>query len=98
MNMSYKKILFVVSLCSMLFTMNGYAQQQIQQQINSARQSRGSAMVDKSNDKELQALIAETVDKFKVMTYVDELTNDTDRKSTRLNDSHSQKYRRPTSA
>ena len=77
MNMSYKKILFVVSLCSMLFTMNGYAQQQIQQQINSARQSRGSAMVDKSNDKELQALIAETVDKFKVMTYVDELTNDT---------------------
>ena len=34
-------------------------------------------MVDKSNDKELQALIAETVDKFKVLTYIDEQTNDT---------------------
>ncbi len=74
MRMNYKKALAVLSLCSLSFAMNANAQQP---QASSTRPSRGGAMVDKSNDKELQTLIAETVDKFKVMTYIDEQTNDT---------------------
>ena len=38
---------------------------------------RGGAMVDKSQDLELQALIAETLSKFKALNYVDRQTGDT---------------------
>ena len=38
---------------------------------------RGGAMVDKSQDLELQALIAETLSKFKALNYVDHQTGDT---------------------
>ena len=74
MKMNYKSAFAIVGLCSLLFSVDAHAQRS---QVNNTRSSRGGAMVDKSNDKELQALIAETVDKFKVMTYIDEQTNDT---------------------
>ena len=74
MKMNYKSAFAIVGLCSLLFSVDAHAQRS---QVNNTRSSRGGAMVDKSNDKELQALIAETVDKFKVLTYIDEQTNDT---------------------
>ena len=74
MKTNFKNVFISIVMCGILFAMNAYSQNP---QSNSIRQNRGRAMMDKSSDKVLQDLIAETVDKFQVLTYVDKQNNDT---------------------
>ena len=76
MKKGFKLLLFAAVLSGMTSVANAQSTSQ-RQGTNGQRSGRGGAMVDKSGDAELQALIAETVDKFKVLTYVDEETKDT---------------------
>ena len=76
MKKGFLLLLFAAVLSGMTSVANAQSTSQ-RQGTNGQRSGRGGAMVDKSGDAELQALIAETVDKFKVLTYVDEETKDT---------------------
>ena len=72
-----KKIrLLTIFLLNIAFEANMYSQNNVKnfQNNNSGRWGR---QIDKSNDAELRSLITETVNKFKVLKYWDEETNDT---------------------
>lgn len=72
-----KKIrLLTIFLLNIAFAANMYSQNNVTnfQNNNSGRWGR---QIDKSNDAELRSLITETVNKFKVLKYWDEETNDT---------------------
>ena len=70
--------LFIMAIMiSIASDMNAQSPNEKMKSSNLTTQSRGGQIIDKSDDKQLQALLAETVDKFQVLNYYDEETKDT---------------------
>ena len=92
--MKYFVMLIMVISMGIISPVNAQSQNGKVNSKNVNSSNRGGQTIDKSNDAELQALIAETVDKFKVLKYYDEETKDTMRYNLFIPDNYdpSKKY------